>query len=82
MPEPTVNQEPGSLPESERRKRGIVRLPTNLDEALAALDADSTVQGFLPPRFLTAYRDTKKAELDFTKDCDGDELCARYLVVY
>lgn len=82
MPEPTVNQEPGSLPESERRKRGIARLPTNLAEALAALDADSTVQGFLPPRFLTAYRDTKKAELDFTKDCDGDELCARYLVVY
>jgi glutamine synthetase len=59
-----------------------VRLPSNLGEALTALEADNTVQGFLPPRFLTTYRDTKKAEFDFSKDFDGDELCARYLVVY
>jgi glutamine synthetase len=82
MPEPTVNQDPGELSPSERERRGIVRLPANLGEALAALDADKTVQGFLPPRFLTAYRDNKKAELDLTSDWTPDELCRRYLEVY
>ena len=46
------------------------------------LDADETVQGFLPPRFLTAYRDAKRAEFDYAKDFDGEELCRRYRVVY
>ena len=82
LPEPTLNQEPGGLSAAERKKRGIVRLPANLGEALAALDADETVQGFLPPRLFTAYRDVKRAELDFAKDFDGDELCRRYLVVF
>ena len=82
LPEPTINQDPGNFSEAERRKRGIVRLPATLAEALAALDADKTVQGFLPPRFLTAYRDNKRSELELTKDWDGEELCRRYVEVY
>jgi glutamine synthetase len=82
MPEPVLNQDPGELDEAERQRRGIVRLPKNLGEALGALEADRTVQGFLPPRFLKAFRDNKKAELELTKDWDAEELCRRYVEVY
>jgi glutamine synthetase len=82
MPEPTLNQDPGNFTAAERTKRGIVRLPASLGEALAALEADRTVQGFLPPRFLTAYRDNKQAELEAAKGWDAAELCRRYVEVY
>jgi glutamine synthetase len=82
MPEPVLNQDPGELGEAERQRRFIRRLPKNLGEALAALEADKTVQGFLPPRFLKAFRDNKQAELELTKDWDAEELCRRYVEVY
>lgn len=81
MPEPTDRGAEG-LSEAERKKRGIVRLPSSLGAALAALDADATVQGFLPPPFLEAYRRNKKAELEIGKDWGPDELCRRYAEVY
>jgi glutamine synthetase len=82
LPEPTVNLDPGALTTAEREKRGIVRLPKTLAEALTALDADKTVQEFLPPRFLKAYRDNKQTELEDAKDWSPEELCRRYVEVY
>lgn len=82
LPEPTLNLDPGALTPAEREKRGIVRLPKTLSEALAALKADKTVQAFLPPRFLKAYRDNKEAELELTEGWSAEELCRRYVEVY
>jgi glutamine synthetase len=82
LPEPTLNLDPGALIPAEREKRGIIRLPKTLSDALAALEADKTVQGFLPPRFLKAYRDNKQTELEVAKDWSPEELCRRYVEVY
>ena len=82
LPEPTVNLDPGALTTAEREKRGIVRLPKTLAEALTTLDADKTVQEFLPPRFLKAYRDNKQTELEDAKDWSPEEVCRRYVEVY
>ena len=82
MPEPLVEQDPGALSDAEREKRGIVRLPATLGAALDALDADKTVQGFLPPRFLEAYRANKRAELALAKDWPPEEVCKRYAEVF
>jgi glutamine synthetase len=82
MPEPLVDQDPGTFTEAERQKRGIVRLPTTLGAALDALDADSVAQGFLPPALLGAYRGNKRAELAVGKDWTPEELCRRYAEVF
>ena len=57
-----------------------MQLPAHLGEALAALDADETVQGFRR-RASSPPIATPRAELDFAKDFDGDEPCRRYLVL-
>ena len=82
VPEPLVEQDPGTFSETERQKRGIVRLPATLGAALDALDADAVVQGFLPPRLLEAYRGNKRAELALGKDWTPEEVCKRYAEVY
>ena len=82
MPEPLVEQDPGALTDAERQKRGIVRLPATLGEALDALDADKVVQGFLPPRLLECYRGNKRAELALSKDWSAEEICKRYAEVF
>jgi glutamine synthetase len=81
-PEPTVQQDPGAFTETERRQRGIVRLPASLEEALVALDADKTVQSFLPARFFEAYRGNKRSELGLSQGWNAEELCRRYAEVY
>src|SRR5207302_95361 len=44
--EPT-EVDPASLPEAERQKRGITRLPSSVDEAIGALEADQVLQAAL-----------------------------------
>ncbi len=81
MPEPT-RIDPGTLSESERQHRGIARLPTSLEAALAALGADATAKAWLPAPLLEAYRRYKGSEVEITKDWDDAELCRRYREVY
>ena len=82
MPEPTVDQDPGTLPEAERARRKIVRLPESLDAALAALEADPVARAFLPEPLLAAYLGVKRAELELTHDWAPEEICRRYAEVY
>ncbi|HEV8388340.1 MAG TPA: glutamine synthetase family protein [Dongiaceae bacterium] len=81
-PEPLVEQDPGNFTDAERQGRGIVRLPASLDTALDALDADQTVQAFLPPIFLKAYCANKRAEAALSKDWSAEDLCRRYSEVF
>ena len=50
--------------------------------ALDALEADRTVQGFVPPLFLKAYLANKRAELALSKDWTAEETCRRYAEVF
>ena len=59
-----------------------MRLPTSADAALAALQADPVVQGFLPERLLQAYVANKQAEVAMTRDWTPAEICKRYAEVY
>jgi glutamine synthetase len=46
---------------------GIPGLPTHLDDALAALEADATLQGALGPEFIQLYTAVKTHEINQAK---------------
>ena len=81
-PQPTIEEDPETMSAADRTARGIVRLPASADQALAALDADPVVQGFLPERLLQAYIVNKKAEFAHCRDWNPEELCQRYAEIY
>ena len=81
-PEPTSEQDPETMTPEARAARHIVRLPSSADAALAALQADPVVQGFLPERLLQAYVANKQAEVAMTRDWPPAEICKRYAEVY
>ena len=82
MPEPTVERDPDAMSAEERAMRGIVRLPASLEEALAALEVDAQVQGFLPEPLMQAFVANKAAELALARDWSPEELCRMYAEVY
>ena len=52
LPRPAlVEGEPDDLSEDERRELGIDRLPTSLEEALDAFEADESVKNWFSPRW-------------------------------
>ena len=53
------------LTEEKRAEMEIKRTPRNLNEALAALNADKFLCDFLGPQFIEIYNKTKKAEWEF-----------------
>ncbi|WP_102957700.1 glutamine synthetase family protein [Mangrovicella endophytica] len=81
-PQPTSGVDPETLDEAERNARGIRRLPSSADEALAALEADTAAGSFLTPALTEAYLANKRAELDLTREWSPEELCNRYAAVY
>ena len=70
------------MPPERRAARNIVRLPSSADAALAALEADMVVQGFLPGRLCQAYIANKRAEFEISRDWTPPEICRRYAEVY
>jgi glutamine synthetase len=82
MPQPTVDQDPETLSESERARRQIVRLPETLAAALEALEADPVAGTLLPEPLSAAYLGVKRAELELTRDWSPEEICRRYAEVY
>jgi len=64
------------------RAKGIVRLPTSLDAALAALAADPAASSWFSPTFLDAYRRYKRCEIELMADLTPEELCQRYAEAY
>ena len=77
-----INTDPDALSEAERKRLGVERLPISLPDALAALEADTVVSGWLPAAMRQTYFSMKRSEI---ADCTGlspDELCAKYSQVY
>jgi glutamine synthetase len=62
-PEP-VEVDPATIDESERERRGIVRLPATQQEALDALEADSVLTGALGPVLTESYLAVRRSEWD------------------
>ena len=67
---------------AELRAQGVQRLPTTFPLALAALDADTTVQGWLPPLLLECYRKHKANEIGTVADLSEADQAGRYAEVY
>ena len=70
------------LDQAQLAARGLRRLPTSLKAALAALDADETVKGWLSPLLLECYRKHKAGEIAALADLSEDEQALRYAAVY
>jgi glutamine synthetase len=57
-----LDVDPGNLSEEERQRRHLHRLPTSLDEALAALEGDAVLTDALGPVETAAYLAVKRLE--------------------
>ena len=60
--------DPGNFSNTERAQRGIQRLPTSLDAALDALQADSVLTEALGPLLTSAYLAVKRLESRYFAD--------------
>lgn len=60
-PEP-VEVDPATIEEGERARRGIARLPTTQEEALAALEADDVLTAALGPVLTESYLAVRRSE--------------------
>ena len=80
-PEP-VRKDPEKMDAEERRRLGIVRLPTSLSEALAAFEADATIKSWFPPELHEAYLRYKRWEIATLGALEPAEQCARYSEAY
>lgn len=79
LPSPEITVEDLSLLEpAELQKRGIVRLPQSLEEALERFAANSIVAGWFPPNFADVYVQHKKGEMAFLAGRSQAEICALY----
>lgn len=83
LPTPLATEEDLSLlSETELKKRGYVRLPANLEDALDRLEHTESVQQWFSTNFLDVYLKHKRGELDYLKGKDETESCAAYEETY
>jgi len=79
---PNIDRDPAELSDAERSRLGIVALPSSLDEALAALEADAVVKGWMSPTFYDAYVAVKRMEISMFADKSPEHMCERYHNAY
>ena len=70
------------LSDDELSAKGYERLPQTLEAALARLEGDATVAGWLPERFVEVYLKHKRGEVAALEGKDEAEVCAAYERVY
>ena len=78
LPAP-VREDPHSLSEQERRRRGIVRLPSSLGEAAAALEASEVLRTAMGPMLHDTMVAVRRAEAEEDEGRPLDELVAEQL---
>jgi glutamine synthetase len=61
LPEP-VDVDPATIPEEERARRGILRLPSTQEQALDALEADEVLAGALGDVLAQSYLAVRRSE--------------------
>ena len=77
-PPPIFSGDPATLSEAERKSLGLKRLPSSLDEALAAFEADETVTSWFSPLFIETYLGVRRQELQMLAGKSPDEICDLY----
>ena len=83
LPTPEVTRaDPETLPEAERTRHGVARLPQSLEQALNALESDAAACGWFPAPLLDAYLRHKRAEIEIMAGLERDQRCARYAEAY
>ncbi len=70
------------LSTGELEKRGIVRLPNTLSEALDRLEKSAAVRSWFGELFLEVYVKHKRGELEFLDGKTAEEACRLYEQVY
>lgn len=81
LPQP-VDCDPSDLSEADRTRLGIKPLPGSLDEALALLDAETVVKGWMSKTMYDSYVAVKRKEIEMFADADPLEMCRRYQNAY
>jgi glutamine synthetase len=79
---PIIKGDPDEMSAHDRARLGIRRLPTSLTEALAALEADPVVCGWMSPTFLECWKGMRLKELEIISGLDDSALCSLYAEVY
>jgi glutamine synthetase len=79
---PPVTGDPARFAAQELAARGIARLPTTLDDALAALAADETLRAALGDMLADAVLAVRRAEADRARDAAPEEVVSAYRWVY
>jgi glutamine synthetase len=80
---PEATQEDLSLlSASDLEKRGYIKLPQSLEEALARFANDKTVVGWFPQGFADIYVKHKQGEMEALKGKTESEICAAYETAY
>jgi len=79
---PLVEGDPADLSEAELKKLNVRRLPDSLPAALAELDADKVVSGWLPAPLRQGYQALKAAEMERVAKLDAQAQCALYAGYY
>lgn len=81
MPAATTG-DPAALAPDEAARLGVRRLPQSLEEALAALEADTVARSWMPEELYRAYAMHKAGELSLVRDLSSDEIARRYAECY
>ena len=83
LPAPAVTEEDlTALPSDALEKRGFVRLPETLEQALLRFENNKTVRGWFPDQFADVYIAHKRGELAYLQGKDPSARCAAYEDVY
>jgi glutamine synthetase len=81
-PGPATTDNPARLTDRERDARGIRRLPTSLDQALDALEADRVLLTALGPLLARSYLAVKRSEAAFYRDRSPEEVASLHRLRY
>lgn len=79
---PIVKGDPDEMSAEDRARLGIRRLPTSLSEALAALEHDRVVCGWMSPTFLECWQGMRRKEQEIVSGLEDAALCRLYAGVY
>jgi len=77
-----VDIDPGNWSDAQRAARGIKRLPTSLDAALNALEADAVLTEALGPLLTSAYLAVKRMESRHFADKSPEEEARQHFYKY
>jgi len=77
-----VLQDPATLPEPERRRRGIWPLPASLGEALANLERDQVLLDALGPDLARAHLAVRRTEAEYFAAFEPADECRAHFVKY